>query len=160
MFNKLPEEKQRELEQKRNEEESRKRKRSETDQLSSMVKSANKRERQFEEQEALIKNLGQFNMKGMHYSWQFCFTTQDSSKKAFFTEFRKVVKASDVIIEVLDARDPLGSRSIAIERSILGLDPNKKIILLLNKIGMVPFCSFCDLPAFKILCPKKMWRNG
>lgn len=134
-MNKMPEEKRRNLELKKQEEESRKRKRSDVDQLNSMVKSASKREKQFVDQEALIKDLGQFNMKGRDEATCLQLIVPDSSKKAFFTEFRKVVKASDVILEVLDARDPLGSRSIGIEKSILSLDPNKKIILLLNKIG-------------------------
>lgn len=136
MLNKMPEEKRRNLEQKRAEEESRKRKRSNLDQLNSMAKSASKRERQFDEQTNLIRDLGHFNMKGEHILPSVFLLCTDSSKKAFFTEFRKVIKSSDVILQVLDARDPLGSRSINIERSILSLDPNKKIILVLNKIGM------------------------
>lgn len=59
----------------------------------------------------------------------------DTSKRAFIKEFKKVVKGSDVILEVLDARDPLGSRSLTIEKQILEMDPNKKIILVLNKVG-------------------------
>ena len=42
---------------------------------------------------------------------------------------------SDVIIEVLDARDPLGCRCIDVEEQIKKSGPSKKIILLLNKIG-------------------------
>jgi len=126
MFNKLPEQKRAQFQQKKDDDATRKRKRSDVDQLNSMAKSATKRGKQFSEIEALdIKDLGHFNLK-------------DSSKKAFFSEFRKVIKASDVILEVLDARDPLGSRSISTERSILALDPNKKIILVLNKIDLVP----------------------
>jgi len=59
----------------------------------------------------------------------------DGSKKAFFREFKKVVKAADVILEVLDSRDPLGCRCPDVEQMILSQDPNKKIILILNKIG-------------------------
>jgi nuclear GTP-binding protein len=59
----------------------------------------------------------------------------ESSKKNFFKEFKKVVKMADVVLEVLDARDPLGCRSYTTEQQILSLDPNKKIILVLNKIG-------------------------
>jgi nuclear GTP-binding protein len=59
----------------------------------------------------------------------------DNSKKAFIRELKKVIKGSDVIIEVLDARDPIGTRCPSIEQKILAEDPNKKIILVLNKIG-------------------------
>ena len=34
----------------------------------------------------------------------------DSTRKAYYREFRKVVEAADVVLEVLDARDPLGCR--------------------------------------------------
>jgi len=64
--------------------------------------------------------------------------TNDKSRKNYFREFKKVVKSSDVILEVLDARDPLGTRSENIEKQILALDPNKKIILVLNKIDLIP----------------------
>ncbi len=59
----------------------------------------------------------------------------DASQRAFHKEFVKVVEGSDVIIEVLDARDPAGSRCLDVERFVRRTDPNKKIILLLNKIG-------------------------
>ncbi|KAL4420634.1 hypothetical protein ABPG75_010290 [Micractinium tetrahymenae] len=63
---------------------------------------------------------------------------QDYSRRAFYKEFVKVAEASDVIIEVLDARDPLGCRCADVERFIRKLDPSKKVILLLNKIDLVP----------------------
>ena len=45
------------------------------------------------------------------------------------------METADVVIEVLDARDPLGCRCKEVEKAILDSNANKKIILLLNKIG-------------------------
>lgn len=55
----------------------------------------------------------------------------------------QVVDASDVILEVLDARDPEGCRCRAVEEMIQKkMDAsgarNKRIILILNKIDLVP----------------------
>jgi nuclear GTP-binding protein len=62
----------------------------------------------------------------------------DASRRAFYREFRKVIDAADVILEVLDARDPMGCRCEEVERLILQKDPSKKIVLVLNKIDLVP----------------------
>ncbi|KAJ3415210.1 Guanine nucleotide-binding protein-like 3 [Chytridiales sp. JEL 0842] len=63
---------------------------------------------------------------------------RDNSRKAYYREFRKVVEAADVILEVLDARDPLGSRVKQIEETIINAGISKRIILILNKIDLVP----------------------
>jgi len=62
----------------------------------------------------------------------------DNSKKAYYREFKKVIEAADVILEVLDARDPIGCRSKQVEEMILNAGADKKIILVLNKIDLVP----------------------
>lgn len=62
----------------------------------------------------------------------------DNSKRAYFKEFQKVVEMSDVILEVLDARDPLGTRIKYIEQQILENNNTKRIILILNKIDLIP----------------------
>ncbi|XP_030828233.1 guanine nucleotide-binding protein-like NSN1 isoform X1 [Strongylocentrotus purpuratus] len=62
----------------------------------------------------------------------------ESSRKAYYKEFKKVLEASDVVIEVLDARDPIGSRCIALEKAVLASGTNKKLVLLLNKVDLVP----------------------
>ncbi|KAJ3221636.1 Guanine nucleotide-binding protein-like 3-like protein [Clydaea vesicula] len=63
---------------------------------------------------------------------------KDDSRKAYFKEFKKVVEESDVILEILDCRDPLGGRTKQIEEMILNSGINKRIILILNKIDLVP----------------------
>ena len=56
-------------------------------------------------------------------------------RKAAYKEVMKVVQAADVVIQVLDARDPAATRSTDIEQLIRRSSPSKRIILLLNKIG-------------------------
>ncbi|OLY79343.1 Guanine nucleotide-binding protein-like 3-like protein [Smittium mucronatum] len=62
---------------------------------------------------------------------------KDNSRRAYYREFIKVVQSSDVILEVLDARDPLGTRSKQIEQ-LISEKYGKKLVLLLNKTDLVP----------------------
>uniref|UniRef100_A0A8C6YWT1 Guanine nucleotide-binding protein-like 3 n=1 Tax=Nothoprocta perdicaria TaxID=30464 RepID=A0A8C6YWT1_NOTPE len=48
-----------------------------------------------------------------------------------------VIEASDVILEVLDARDPLGCRCPQLEQAVCSRR-DKKLLLVLNKIDLVP----------------------
>ena len=43
-----------------------------------------------------------------------------------------------MVIEVLDARDPLGSRSRELEQTVLAAGSSKRLVLLLNKADLVP----------------------
>ncbi|XP_012484841.2 guanine nucleotide-binding protein-like NSN1 [Gossypium raimondii] len=63
---------------------------------------------------------------------------RDSSDRAFYKELVKVIEASDVILEVLDARDPLSTRCIDMEKMVMKSGPDKHLVLLLNKIDLVP----------------------
>ncbi|GAA5979175.1 hypothetical protein JCM10908_002828 [Rhodotorula pacifica] len=64
---------------------------------------------------------------------------QDASLKLHAKSLRKVLEMSDVVIEVLDARDPVGTRCRAVERELKSLDGGrKKLVLVLNKIDLVP----------------------
>ncbi|KAI9315557.1 P-loop containing nucleoside triphosphate hydrolase protein [Dichotomocladium elegans] len=63
---------------------------------------------------------------------------RDNSRKAYFREFKKVLENADVVLEILDARDPLGTRTRNVEQMIMDSGLNKKVILVLNKIDLVP----------------------
>jgi nuclear GTP-binding protein len=69
--------------------------------------------------------------------------TPEGKRKWYFKELKKVIEASDIIIQVLDARDPMGCRAHDVERIVAKQmnpdgSPSKKIVLLLNKIDLVP----------------------
>jgi len=60
----------------------------------------------------------------------------DASRRAFYRELRKVVELADIVIQVLDARDPNSCRCPALEQEIT--DKGKRVIFVLNKIDLVP----------------------
>ena len=60
-----------------------------------------------------------------------------NSRRAYLKELRKVVENADVVLHVLDARDPLGTRSSAIIDMIEGA-VNKRLVFVLNKADLVP----------------------
>ncbi|PNS19750.1 GTPase grn1 [Sphaceloma murrayae] len=64
---------------------------------------------------------------------------KDSSRKAFDKAFKSVIESSDVVLYVLDARDPDGTRSREVERQIMAsTSGSKRLILILNKIDLIP----------------------
>ncbi|KAF6722721.1 Guanine nucleotide-binding protein-like 3-like protein [Oryzias melastigma] len=84
------------------------------------------RQREFEQKETEMRSLEK------HVNFE-----NENSRKAYYREFKKVVEASDVILEVLDARDPLGCRCPQVEQAVIQSGTNKKIVLVLNKIDLV-----------------------
>lgn len=60
-----------------------------------------------------------------------------NSRRAFLRELRKIVESAEVILHVLDARDPIGTKSTAIEEMVLS-NPGKKLVYVVNKADLVP----------------------
>ncbi|CAK9441189.1 uncharacterized protein LODBEIA_P50580 [Lodderomyces beijingensis] len=61
----------------------------------------------------------------------------EKSRKSYDKIFKAVVDASDVVLYVLDARDPESTRSRKVEQAVLQ-NPGKRLILLLNKVDLIP----------------------
>lgn len=61
----------------------------------------------------------------------------DLSRRAYDKIFKTVVDHADVVLYVLDARDPEATRSRKVEQAVL-LNPGKRLILVLNKVDLIP----------------------
>merc|ERR1719331_900615 len=60
----------------------------------------------------------------------------DNTRKAFFRDLRKVIEQADVLVQVLDARDPNSCRCRELEKEIT--DRGKRVVLVMNKIDLIP----------------------
>ncbi|XP_044856315.1 guanine nucleotide-binding protein-like 3-like protein isoform X1 [Mauremys mutica] len=94
--------------------------------LDSLQQDALRKQRDFEQKEAGLQQLqGHPRLE------------KEGSRRAYYREFRKVIQAADVVLEVLDARDPQGCRCPQVEEAVLQAGGNKKLVLVLNKIDLV-----------------------
>ena len=62
----------------------------------------------------------------------------EQTRRAFYKHIKVLMEKADILLVVLDARDPLACRAPAVEALALSLDPPKRVILVLNKIDLVP----------------------
>ena len=64
---------------------------------------------------------------------------KESSRHAYDKIYKSVLDSADIVLYVLDARNPNGTRSREIERQIMAVDGgSKRLILILNKIDLIP----------------------
>jgi len=71
--------------------------------------------------------------------------TKEQMRKYYLKALHKVVDESDIVILVLDARDPEGCRSRLVEEEVRRRESEgKKLVFVLNKIGAftILHCSF------------------
>ncbi|KAA6387249.1 MAG: putative nuclear GTP-binding protein [Streblomastix strix] len=90
-----------------------------------------------------------------------------NNRKQFYKTLRSVLNQADIILEVLDARDPLGTRSLTLERGARA--KNKDLIIVLNKIDLVPrdivhqwveyLSNFFPSVAFKSVTKNTLFNN-
>eukprot|EP01028_Stygiella_incarcerata_P009945 TRINITY_DN4935_c0_g1_i1.p1 TRINITY_DN4935_c0_g1~~TRINITY_DN4935_c0_g1_i1.p1 ORF type:complete len:650 (-),score=243.99 TRINITY_DN4935_c0_g1_i1:1924-3873(-) len=60
------------------------------------------------------------------------------TSRRIWGELYKVLDSSDVIVQVLDARDPMGTRCKHVEEVVRKEKSHKHIVLLLNKCDLIP----------------------
>jgi nuclear GTP-binding protein len=60
------------------------------------------------------------------------------TSKRIYNELYKIIDSSDVLIHLLDARDPLGTRCRSVEKYLRKEAPHKHLIFVINKIDLVP----------------------
>lgn len=58
--------------------------------------------------------------------------------KRIWNELYKVIDSSDVLLHVLDARDPQGTRCRAVENYLKKEAPHKHLVFVINKCDLVP----------------------
>jgi nuclear GTP-binding protein len=76
--------------------------------------------------------------------------------RRIWAELYKVIDSSDVVIHVLDVRDPLGTRCRSVEKHLREEKPHKHLVFLLNKVDLVPTwvsVSVSSLSPFPFLSP-------
>ena len=73
--------------------------------------------------------------------------------KRIWNELYKVIDCSDVIIHVLDARDPISTRCRSVEKYLREEAPHKHLIFVLNKCDLVPTGVAVSFAIFFFFCP-------
>jgi hypothetical protein len=93
--------------------------------------------------------------------------TKEQIRRHYVRTLHKVIDESDIVILVLDARDPEGCRSRLVEEEVRRREnEGKKLIFVLNKIGVhVGFIWYSTVflivrHGAKIWCQKRMHSSG
>ncbi len=80
--------------------------------------------------------------------------------KRIWNELYKVIDSSDVVIHVLDARDPIGTRCRSVEKYLRDEAPHKHLIFVLNKCDLVPTGVCVSTTVFFFLSLHVFWPKG
>ncbi len=107
--------------------------------IEGLVRNIEEKKKKYDElkDDALIKNSEEYQ-KEIHKEAPKELILEAGSSRRIWGELYKVLDASDVIIQVLDARDPNGTRSPHIEKHLKKNHPGKHLVFLLNKCDLVP----------------------
>jgi nuclear GTP-binding protein len=79
--------------------------------------------------------------------------------KRIWNELYKVLDSSDVVLHVLDARDPLGTRCRAVEKYLKEEAPHKHLVFILNKCDLVPTKVAVSLISLFLSFLWRIWKQ-
>uniref|UniRef100_A0A7S2PN85 CP-type G domain-containing protein n=1 Tax=Skeletonema marinoi TaxID=267567 RepID=A0A7S2PN85_9STRA len=100
--------------------------------LSELVAEANAKQSQFVAKSGMVVTNVDDSVKTLTTSHG------QQSRRAYLRSLKQVIESSDVILQVIDSRDPLGTRiHPAIEAGILS-HYDKRMVLVMNKIDLIP----------------------
>jgi nuclear GTP-binding protein len=69
------------------------------------------------------------------------------TSRRIYGELYKVIDSSDVLLHILDARDPLGTLCESVLEYIRREKAHKQVVLVINKCDLVPnWVTVCHLP--------------
>jgi nuclear GTP-binding protein len=99
--------------------------------LTELVAQANAQQSEFDAKRVMVSNVDD--------SIRIVETSHgQQSRRAYLRSLKQVIESSDVILQVLDSRDPLGTRiHPSIEDGILS-HYDKRMVLVMNKIDLIP----------------------
>jgi nuclear GTP-binding protein len=91
----------------------------------------------FEDKHATAKLLKEEEEDGLRDLVRHTMFEKGQSKR-IWGELYKVIDSSDVVVQVLDARDPMGTRCYHLEKHLKENAKHKHLVFLLNKCDLVP----------------------
>lgn len=94
--------------------------------LASLAKDAQKRTKEFDKKAPTAGGRSGNSLAGV------------SNLSSYYKEFQKVVESADIILQVVDARDPLGTRCPEVEEAVMAAGTDKKLVIVMNKVDLIP----------------------
>ena len=102
--------------------------------LESLVKAAEAKSESYKEDEDRDRVQDRPDAEPAQRDWIF----GAGQSRRIWNELYKVIDSSDVVIQVLDARDPMGTRSSMVEEYLKKEKQHKHLLFVLNKVDLVP----------------------
>lgn len=106
--------------------------------LESLVDSASEKQAKYNEEDD-VKLESQIEKKNLEFKDEKRDPLMRAGQsKRIYNELFKVIDSSDVLLQVVDVRDPMGTRSPYLENYLKKEKPFKHLVIILNKCDLVP----------------------